>query len=132
MTTTLVFIIIAIVLLCATAFALGCEIMDMRNSKDKEDIFTKLARSEDEKEDLHLKFEMVRGLSKSNISMFSLSMLILGIIFAVNIWEYRNYAMESLKTGKFGCEEVVRTKTKGDQVKVDTTYNFYRIKPEKE
>ena len=132
MTTSLIFIILFTVLLCLSTFTLGFEISDEQNSKETEDTFLKLCTSEEEKEEIKFKFKMIREMSKSNIRKMVFSIAISIFLLSMNLWMYRDSAMENLKTGKFGCEEVVRTRTKGDQVKVDTTYNFYRIKPEKE
>lgn len=131
MTGTLIIIIIFAALLCLSVFALGFEIADNRNKKEMEDTFLGLCTSEEEKEHVKIKIKMIREVGKSTIQMLILTIAIAIFVLSINLWAYRNCAMESLKTGKFGCEEVVRTRTKGDQVKVDTTYNFYRIKPEK-
>lgn len=131
MTGLLIFIFLFATILCLSAFALGFEIADKRNKKETEDTFLGLCTSEEEKEDVKLKFKMIREMGKSNIRMLIFTIAIAIFVLSISLWAYRDCAMESLKTGKFGCEEVVRTRTKGDQVKVDTTYNFYRIKPEK-
>ena len=127
----LIFIILFVVLMCATALALGYEIADKRHEKESRDIFRKLATTEEEKSEIKFKFDVLNDLCASNIRKLVFLLFIIASLFALNLWAYRDSAMESLKTGKFGCEEVVHTRTRGDQVKVDTTYNFYRIKPEK-
>lgn len=128
---SLIFIILFVVFMCATTFMLGYEIADKRNGKELRETFNNLATTEEEKGEIKFKFNMLNDLCATNIRMLVFSLVILAPLFALNLWGYRDCAMKSLKTGKFGCEEVVITRTKGDHVKVDTTYNFYRVKPEK-
>ena len=129
MTASLIFIILFTTILCVGAFALGFEISDKQSTKFSEDILLNLS-SEEEKEETKFKFKMIRDTVNHSIRMLIICIAFSIFMLILNLLDYRDRAMESLKTGKFGCEEVVHTRTSGDQVKVDTTYNFYRIKPE--
>jgi len=102
---TIVFIVLFVLMLCESFFALGRKISSDKHMKEK--------------------FELL------DYSDLIFCIILSGILLAINIWGYRVEGMDGLKRGKYGYEEVVRTKTKGNVVKVDTTYNFYRIKPEK-
>lgn len=132
MLATLIFIILFVVLMCANSVMLGYEIADKRNEKELSEIFSNLATTEEEKSEIKFKFNVFNDLCASNIRLAVFSLVILASLFALNLWVYRDSAMENLKRGKFDCEEVIHTKTRGGQVKVDTTYNFYRVKPEKD
>ena len=110
---------------------LGYEIADSKGMKELKNMSLLLAANEDEKSDVKTKFEMISELSKANIRNCIFFLIFFGFMFGVNIWGYRDETLGAFKSGKLGCEEVVHTRTKENQVKVDTTYNFYRIKPEK-
>ena len=132
MLATLIFIILFVVLTCTISALIGFEIADKRNAKETRDMFNRLATTEDEKHEIKFNFDALNDLCASNIRMLVFTLVLSALLFALNLWGYRNSAMENLKRGKFECEEVIRTKTRGDQVKMDTTYNFYRVKPEKD
>ena len=127
---TIVFIVVCLALIAAAMFIIGFEVSDIKHFKDTEELVTKIS-NDDEKESWGMRFKTLHELSKNNIRMGIFIVAMMSALLAFNIWSYRDQGMDGLKRGKYGYEEIVRTKTKGGEVKVDTTYNFYRIKPEK-
>ena len=130
---TIFFIVFFVVLIAVTCFMIGSETESIRNAKENENLFASLLHDESDKDDVRMKFKVVRTMSWQTILWCGFSLLVLGLVLAMNIWDYREQGMSDLMTGKRVAEEVVRTKTKaGCEPQADTTYNFYLVKPEKE
>lgn len=127
----IIFIVLSVLMLCGVFFALGHEIASDKHVKENFEMLDKLTLDDEERKLNNEKRKVYKDLSKQTYVCLFLSILLIMLILVPNIWDYRHKGMEDLKKGKYGSEEIVRIKTKGNEVKADTTYNFYRIKTEK-
>ena len=118
-------------MLCGGFFALGHEVASDKHMKENFEMLDKLASNDEERKINNEKREFYKDLSKQTYLCLFISILLIMLILGLNIWDYRHEGMIGIKKGKYGSEEIVRIKTKGNEVKADTTYNFYRIKTEK-
>lgn len=127
----IIFTVLFALLLCVAFFALGHEVASDKHAKETFEMVNKLALNDEDKKLNNEKRKFYKDLSEQTYIYLFFTILLLMAMLWLNIWAYRHEGMIGLKKGKYGSEEIVRISTKGDEVKADTTYNFYRIKTEK-
>ena len=90
-------------MLCGAFFALGYEIAFDKSAKENFEMIDKLARNDDERKLIKEKRAFYKDLSQQTYVCIIFSILIMGLMLAMNIWAFRDEGMIGLKKGKYGC-----------------------------